>query len=159
MKQSRREKDELELPGEIERQRQELIRQRLDTDAAERASGPKWFREVIGQKAVVERLQVLVRASKKLKEPLGHILFDGSAGTGKKTLARVLQNELGVAMQMTSGPEVMGPGDILPFLTHATDGSILFIDEIDSPVARSGSNLIYSAVEDFRADIVLVARG
>ncbi len=137
-------KDELERQ-EIERQRQELIRQRLDTDAAERASGPKWFREVIGQKAVVERLQVLVRASKKLKEPLGHILFDGSAGTGKS---------LGVAMQMTSGPEVMGPGDILPFLTHATDGSILFIDEIDR-LPRVVEEFIYSAVEDFRVDIVL----
>src|SRR5271156_4872046 len=48
---------------------------------------PRLLREVIGQKAVAKRLGIAVNASKKLKEPLGHILFDGPPGLGKTTFA------------------------------------------------------------------------
>src|SRR6266403_2329837 len=90
---------------------------------------PKWLREVIGQKAVVQRLQIAVNASKKLKEPLGHILFDGPPGLGKTTFATVLPHELGTTIQLTSGPALTNPKDLMPFLTNATEGSILFIEE------------------------------
>ena len=54
-------------PEEPEKQR--------ERDAALR---PKWLRDVIGQKAVVQRLGITLNACRKLKEPLGHILFDAS---------------------------------------------------------------------------------
>src|SRR5262245_14144518 len=91
---------------------------------------PKWLREVIGQRSVVQRLQMAVNACKKLGEPLGHILFDGPPGLGKTTFATVLPNELGTSIQMTSGPALSKPADMMPFLTSLEDGSILFIDEI-----------------------------
>src|SRR5216684_9195376 len=115
---------------------------------------PKWLREVIGQKAVAQRLQIAVNASKKLKEPLGHILFDGPPGLGKTTFATVLPNELGTTIQMTSGPALTKPADMLPFLTNVTEGSILFIDEIHR-MPRAVEEFIYPAMEDFRVDIVL----
>src|SRR5207302_132845 len=115
---------------------------------------PRWLREVIGQKAVVERLRILINGSKKLKEPLAHILFDGPPGLGKTTFATVLPNELGTTMQITSGPALSKPADLMPFLTNATDGSILFIDEIHR-MPRVVEEFIYPAMEDFRADIVL----
>src|SRR5437667_11169542 len=120
-------------------------------DAALRA---KWLREVIGQKAVAQRLQIAVNASKKLKEPLGHILFDGPPGLGKTTFATVLPNELGTSIQMTSGPALSKPADFLPFLTNAEAGSFLFIDEIHR-MPRVVEEFIYPAMEDFRMDIVL----
>src|SRR6204780_4374041 len=98
-----------------------------ERDAALR---PRWLREVIGQRAVVQRLGIVLNACRKLKEPLSHILFDGPPGLGKTTFATVLPNELGTSLQMTSGPALSKPGDLMPFLTNATDGSILFIDEI-----------------------------
>src|SRR5438477_13037203 len=90
---------------------------------------PRWLREVIGQKAVVERLKILLNACKKLKEPMSHILFDGPPGLGKTTFATVLPNELGTKVQFTSGPALSKPADMLPFLNNAEEASFLFIDE------------------------------
>src|SRR5215467_2368249 len=115
---------------------------------------PRWLREVIGQRAVVQRLGITLNACRKLKEPLGHILFDGPPGLGKTTFATVLPNELGTSIQITSGPALTNPKDLMPFLTNATDGSIIFIDEIHR-MPRVVEEFIYPAMEDFRADIVL----
>src|ERR1700722_6722263 len=115
---------------------------------------PRWLREVIGQKPVVQRLGIALNAAKKLKEPLAHILFDGPPGLGKTTFANVLPNELGTTIQMTSGPALSKPADMLPFLTNAGHGSILFIDEIHR-MPRVVEEFIYPAMEDFRVDIVI----
>ena len=126
-----------------------------DTDRARDAAlRPKLLAEVIGQKKVVDRLQIAVNAAKKLKEPLGHILFDGPPGLGKTTFATVLPNELGTTVQLTSGPALAKPADLLPFLTNVEEGSILFIDEIHR-MPRVVEEFIYPAMEDFRIDIVL----
>src|SRR5438270_94605 len=125
-----------------------------DTRAQDAALRPRWLREVIGQKAVVQRLGIVLNACKKLKEPLSHILFDGPPGLGKTTFASVLPNELGTSIQMTSGPALSKPADMLPFLTNVEEGSILFIDEIHR-MPRVVEEFIYPAMEDFRVDIVL----
>src|SRR5208282_1773166 len=115
---------------------------------------PRWLREVVGQQAVVRRLGIVLNACKKLKEPMSHILFDGPPGLGKTTFATVLPNELGTSIQMTSGPALTNPKDLLPFLTNVEEGSILFIDEIHR-MPRVVEEFIYPAMEDFRIDIVL----
>jgi Holliday junction DNA helicase RuvB len=115
---------------------------------------PKWLKEVIGQQAIVKKLAIHINACKKLKEPLGHTLFDGPPGLGKTTFATVLPNEMGTSIQMTSGPALAKPADLLPFLTNLEEGSILFIDEIHR-MPRVVEEFIYPAMEDFRIDIVL----
>src|SRR5438270_674694 len=115
---------------------------------------PRWLREVIGQRAVVQRLGIALNAARKLKEPLAHILFDGPPGLGKTTFATVLHHEIEKPIQVTSGPALSKPADLLPFLTNATDGSILFIDEVHR-LPRVVEEFLYPAMEDFRIDIVL----
>lgn len=122
-----------------------------ERDAALR---PRWLHEVIGQQAVVRRLNIVLKSCKKKKEPLSHILFDGPPGLGKTTFATVLPNELGTSIQMTSGPALSKPSDLLPFLTNVEEGSFLFIDEIHR-MPRIVEEFIYPAMEDFRIDIVL----
>ncbi len=122
-----------------------------ERDAALR---PRWLRDVIGQKAVVQRLGIALRACKKLRESMAHILFDGPPGLGKTTFAHVLPNELGTSIQMTSGPALSKPADLLPFLTNLEEGSFLFIDEIHR-MPRVVEEFIYPAMEDFRIDIIL----
>src|SRR4051794_20821029 len=115
---------------------------------------PRRLSEIIGQKAVVRRLNIVLKSCRKNKEPLSHILFDGPPGLGKTTFATVLPNELGTTIQMTSGPALTNPKDMMPFLTNASEGSILFIDEIHR-MPRIVEEFIYPAMEDFRIDIVL----
>src|SRR6202171_2985629 len=86
-----------------------------ERDAALR---PRLLREVVGQKAVVQRLAIALNACKKLKEPLSHILFDGPPGLGKTTFATVLPTKLGTSIQMTSGPPLTKPMDLMPFLSN-----------------------------------------
>lgn len=113
---------------------------------------PKRLAEVIGQKQAVQRLQIAINACRKLKEPLGHILFDGPPGLGKTTFATVLPNELETSFQITSGPALTRPADLLPYLTNAKEGSIIFIDEIHR-TPRVVEEYLYSAMEDFRLGI------
>ena len=110
--------------------------------------------EVIGQKEVARRLQIAVNAARKLKEPLHHILFDGPPGLGKTTFATVLPNGSGVPIQTDQRAMLSKPSDLLPFLTNAEEGSVLFIDEIHR-IPRVVEEFIYPAMEDFRVDIVL----
>jgi holliday junction DNA helicase RuvB len=136
--------------------RQPIVQGGSPDDESQRnnALRPRWLREIVGQKAVVQRLAISLNACKKLKEPMAHILFDGPPGLGKTTFATVLPNELGTSIQMTSGPALTKPMDLMPFLTNAEEGSILFIDEIHR-MPRVVEEFIYPAMEDFRADIVL----
>jgi holliday junction DNA helicase RuvB len=136
--------------------RQPIVQAELPEDDKKRdaALRPRYLREVIGQQSVKQRLEILLRAAKKLNEPMSHMLFDGPPGLGKTTFATVLPNELNTTIQMTSGPALTKPADMLPFLTNAADGSILFIDEIHR-MPRVVEEFIYPAMEDFRIDIVL----
>ena len=136
--------------------REPVLRSEEPPEDRERNSAlrPRWLREVIGQKAVVQRLTISLNACRKLKEPLAHILFDGPPGLGKTTFATVLPNELGVTLQMTSGPALTNPKDLIPYLTNAEEGSILFIDEIHR-LPRVVEEFLYPAMEDFRIDIPL----
>jgi Holliday junction DNA helicase RuvB len=115
---------------------------------------PSRLDEVVGQRAVVERLQILLEATRKRKEPLGHLLLDGPPGLGKTTLATVVPRELGTEIQITAGPSLGAPKDLLPYLTNASYGSVLFIDEIHR-LPPAVEEFIYPAMEDFRIDITL----
>jgi holliday junction DNA helicase RuvB len=115
---------------------------------------PQRLDEVIGQRTVAERLSIALMASKKRGEPLPHILFDGPPGLGKTTFAMVLHNELGVELNITSGPALDKKMDVMPYLTNASEGSILFIDEIHR-MPKTVEEFIYPVMEDFRVDVVL----
>ncbi|MBR4103395.1 MAG: AAA family ATPase, partial [Thermoguttaceae bacterium] len=95
-----------------------------DDDAALR---PTRIDDMVGQRDVYERLQIAIQASKKRGETLGHILFDGPPGLGKTTFATCIPRELGVEMQIANGATMRAPKDVIPYLTNATEGSVLFI--------------------------------
>jgi Holliday junction DNA helicase RuvB len=128
---------------------QDIDQQRYDDELR-----PSRLEEVVGQRAVVERLKILLEATKKRNEPLGHLLLDGPPGLGKTTLATVVPRELGTELQITAGPSLSAPKDLLPYLTNASYGSVLFIDEIHR-MPPAVEEFIYPAMEDFRVDITL----
>jgi Holliday junction DNA helicase RuvB len=130
--------------------RQALVKLRDD----ELALRPRHMHEMVGQRQVAERLAIAVDAARKRKEPLGHILFDGPPGLGKTTFATCIPRDLGVNLQIASGAVLAAPKDLLPYLTNAEEGSILFIDEIHR-LPKAVEEFMYPAMEDFRVDITL----
>lgn len=115
---------------------------------------PKRMFEMVGQKEVYARIEIAVEAARKRKEPLGHILFDGPPGLGKTTFATCIPHELGVNVQIANGATLRAPKDLVPYLTNATEGSVLFIDEIHR-MQKAVEEFLYPAMEDFRIDLTL----
>ncbi len=115
---------------------------------------PKRIADMVGQRDVIEVLQIAIDAATKRDDPLGHILFDGPPGLGKTTFATCIPREMGVAVQLASGPALKAPKDIVPYLTNLEDRSVLFIDEIHR-LPKAVEEYLYTAMEDFRIDIVL----
>lgn len=115
---------------------------------------PKRIAEMVGQREVVEVLQIAIDAAKKRGDPLGHMLFDGPPGLGKTTFATCIPREMGVSVQMASGPGLKAPKELLPYLTNLEEGSVLFIDEIHR-LPKAVEEYLYTAMEDFRIDIIL----
>lgn len=115
---------------------------------------PQRMQDMIGQREVYARLQIAVDAAQKRGETLGHILFDGPPGLGKTTFAMCIPRDLGKTLQIASGAALTAPKDLLPYLTNAGEGSVLFIDEIHR-MPKAVEEFLYPAMEDFRIDIAL----
>ena len=115
---------------------------------------PLSFDDFRGQNKIVENLKIFVQAARMRNEPLDHVLLHGPPGLGKTTLSNIIANELGVGFKITSGPVLDKPGDLAGLLTSLEPNDVLFIDEIHrlSPVVEE---YLYSAMEDFRIDIMI----
>jgi Holliday junction DNA helicase RuvB len=59
-----------------------------------------------------------------------------------------------VSFQIASGAALAAPKDLIPYLTNAEEGSVLFIDEIHR-LPKPVEEFLYPAMEDFRIDILL----
>lgn len=115
---------------------------------------PQDFANYIGQERLVKNLKLAIAAAKKRGEPVDHVLLYGPPGLGKTTTASVIAHEMGAAIRITSGPAIERAGDLASLLTNLQDGDILFIDEIHR-LHRSVEEVLYSAMEDFKLDIML----
>ncbi|MBN1627210.1 MAG: AAA family ATPase, partial [Deltaproteobacteria bacterium] len=91
-----------------------LITAELQEDEipAEKSLRPMCLDEYIGQDEVKSNLKVFIEAARARSEALDHVLFHGSPGLGKTTLAHVIANELGVNITSTSGPVIERQGDL-----------------------------------------------
>lgn len=115
---------------------------------------PHDFVNYIGQDRLKKNLKLAIAAAKKRGEALDHVLLYSPPGLGKTTMATVIANEMGAQLRITSGPAIERAGDLASLLTNLQDGDILFIDEIHR-LHRSVEEVLYSAMEDFKLDIIL----
>jgi Holliday junction DNA helicase RuvB len=115
---------------------------------------PQTFSEYVGQERLKKNLKLAIEAAKKRDEPIDHVLLYGPPGLGKTTMASVIANEMGKNIRVTAGPAIERAGDLASILTNLADGDILFIDEIHR-LSRTVEEVLYSAMEDFKLDIVI----
>jgi holliday junction DNA helicase RuvB len=120
----------------------------------EKALRPLSFQDFSGQDKIVDNIKIFVQAAKQRGESLDHVLLHGPPGLGKTTLSHIIANELESSIKITSGPVLDKPSDLAGLLTNLEPHDVLFIDEIHrlNPIVEE---YLYSAMEDFRIDIML----
>jgi holliday junction DNA helicase RuvB len=115
---------------------------------------PHKLADFSGQAKVKENLSIAIEAAKRRGEAMDHVLLYGPPGLGKTTLAGIIAAELGVTIQQTSGPVLQKKLDLVGILSNIQEREVFFIDEIHR-LLPDVEEMIYSALEDFRMDILI----
>jgi len=126
----------------------------LDELPSEVSLRPQTLDEYVGQDELKRNLRVFIEAAKARSEALDHVLFHGSPGLGKTSLAHIIANELKVNINSTSGPVIERPGDLAAILTSLQPRDVLFIDEVHR-LNHVVEEILYPAMEDFQLDIII----
>jgi len=127
---------------------------RADERQFEASLRPLRLADFAGQSKVKENLSIAIEAARRRGEAMDHVLLYGPPGLGKTTLAGIIASELGVGIQQTSGPVLQKKLDLVGVLSNLQEREVFFIDEIHR-LLPDVEEMIYSALEDFRMDILI----
>lgn len=129
----------------------------LDEDRLFEASlRPRSLADFTGQAKLKENLSIAIEAARMRGEAMDHVLLYGPPGLGKTTLATLIANELGSSFEQTSAPVLQKKLDLTGLLSNIRAKQVFFIDEIHR-LAPDVEEMLYSALEDFRVDILVGA--
>jgi Holliday junction DNA helicase RuvB len=128
----------------------------LEERQFEAALRPTRLDDFAGQPHVVEQLKISIEAATRRGEAMDHVLLCGPPGLGKTTLAGIIAQEMGTVMDQTAGPILQKKLDLTGILSNVKGNQVFFIDEIHR-LQPDIEELLYSALEDFRLDILIGA--
>jgi len=115
---------------------------------------PRRLADFTGQTKLKENLSIAIEAARKRGEAMDHVLLYGPPGLGKTTLASIIGEELQVEFTATSGPVLQKKLDLTGILSNVRLHQVFFIDEIHR-LLPDVEEMLYSALEDFRVDILV----
>jgi len=115
---------------------------------------PQRLADFTGQPKLKENLAIAIEAAKRRGEAMDHVLLYGPPGLGKTTLALLISQELEVAFDQTSGPVLQKKLDLTGILSNIRERQVFFVDEIHR-LLPDVEEMLYSALEDFRVDILI----
>src|ERR1700724_756759 len=117
---------------------------------------PRRLADFTGQTKLKENLSIAIEAAKRRGEAMDPVLLYGPPGLGKTTLATIIAEELEVAFTPTSAPVLQKKLDLTGILSNIRARQVFFIDEIHR-LMPDVEEMLYSALEDFRVDILVGA--
>jgi Holliday junction DNA helicase RuvB len=115
---------------------------------------PRRLADFTGQKKLKDNLEIAIQAAKMRGEAMDHVLLYGPPGLGKTTLASIIAEELEVQFTTTSGPVLQKKLDLTGILSNVRLHQVFFIDEVHR-LLPDVEEMLYSALEDFRVDILV----
>ncbi len=115
---------------------------------------PQRLADFTGQPKLKENLAIAIEAAKRRGEAMDHVLLYGPPGLGKTTLALLISQELETAFDQTSGPVLQKKLDLTGILSNIRERQVFFVDEIHR-LLPDVEEMLYSALEDFRVDILI----
>src|ERR1700736_6512670 len=115
---------------------------------------PRRLKDFTGQTKLKENLRIAIDAARHRGEAMDHVLLYGPPGLGKTTLGAIIAEELEVPFQQTSGPVLQKKLDLSGILSNVRHRQVFFIDEIHR-LLPDVEEMLYSALEDFRVDILV----
>ena len=115
---------------------------------------PQSFAEFIWQTPIKSVLQTAIESAKLREAPLGHILFSGSSGFGKTTLATIISQQMHTNIKVVTGYALTKPSELVSLLNSLESWDILFIDEIHR-IKPTLEEVLYIAMEDFVIDMLM----
>jgi len=117
---------------------------------------PRRLVDFTGQSKLKENLSIAIAAARLRGEAMDHVLLYGPPGLGKTTLASIIAEELEVSFTSTSGPVLQKKLDLTGILSNIRAHQVFFIDEVHR-LLPDVEEMLYSALEDFRVDILVGA--
>ena len=118
---------------------------------------PNKLSDILGQKQVINVLNVNIKSAKHREDCLPHTLFYGPPGTGKTTLANAIANEMGCSIQVANGANLRTIKNLIPYIMRIEEHSILFIDEIHR-MTKIVEEFLYPVMEDFKVDMSVAGK-
>ncbi len=115
---------------------------------------PRRLADFTGQPKLKENLAIAIEAARQRGDAMDHVLLYGPPGLGKTTLAQLISQELEVAFEQTAAPILQKKLDLTGVLTNVQARQVFFIDEIHR-LLPDVEEILYSALEDFRVDIMV----
>ena len=113
---------------------------------------PTRLDDLLGQKSLIEALEINILSAKSRGTCIDHSLLYGPPGTGKTTVANAVANEMGSSLQVANGANLRTIKTLIPYVMRIEENSVLFIDEIHRMTSLV-EEFLYPIMEDFKLDM------